>query len=146
MVNRFFIESSPDKPNDDQFVVFGMKWLTDQPEKALLYVPDANKLENSYLSKCYSPELGKEFRKKMSIKFGEKNINVITKTTIKPLLDLVNVFVCWGDDHYDNAIPKIEETYNINSILVFPWNPKTDIIDWKLKYNPIQLFIKKYSD
>jgi len=137
------MESSLDKPNDEIEVLFGVKWLAAQPEKALLYVPRPDKLESSYLSKLYTPEQGKEFKNKMSIKFGEKDIDVITGTTIKPIPDLVNVFVCWGDDHYDQAIPEIEETYNINSILVLPWNPKTDINNWKVKYNPTQLFPKK---
>jgi len=142
MVNRYFMESSPDKPDDDEFVLFGVKWLADKPEKALLYLPDSDKLESSYLSKLYNSEQAKEFSKKLSIRFGDKDIDVITKTTIKSIPDLVNVFVCWGDDNFDKVIPKIEETYNINSILVLPWVPEHDISNWKIQYNPIQLFPK----
>jgi len=143
MVNRYFIESSPDRPDDEKFVLFGVKWLSDQTEKALLYVPNADKLERSYFSKLYAPEQGKEFRDKMSIKFGKKNIDVITGTTIKQIPDLINIFVCWADDNYDRKIWHIEETYNISSILVLPWVPEYDISKWKMKYNPTQLFLDR---
>ena len=140
MVNRYFIEPSTEKPDDEKYVLFGLKWLVEQPEKGLVYVPNADKLEHSYFSKLYAPDQGKEFRDKMSIKFGKKNIDVITGTTIKQISDLINIFICWADDHYDKKIWEIEETYNINSILVLPWNPETDINNWKSKYNPTQLF------
>jgi len=141
MVNRYFIEPSADKPDDEKFILFGIRWLVEQPEKALVYVPDADKIEHSYFSKLYYPEQGKEFRDKMSIKFDKKNIDVITGTTIELIPDLVNVFVCWADDHYDKKIWEIEENYNINSILVLPWIPERDISNWKMKYNSTQLFL-----
>lgn len=141
MVNRYFIESSYDKPDDDKFILFGVRWLANQPEKALVYVPNTDKLENSYFSELYSKEQAKEFLKNMRIKFGEKEIDVITKETIREIPDLVNIFVCWADDYYDQVVPKIEVTYNINSILVLPWNSDTDINNWKNKFNPTQLFL-----
>ncbi len=144
MVNRYFIEPSPG-PDDEKYILYGINWLSKQSERALVYVPDEDKLVNSYFSKLYPPQQAKEFLKKMSIKFGEKEIDVITKLTIKPISDLVNVFVCWADDHYDKVIPKIEETYRIKSILVMPWNPETDISNWKIKYNPTQLFLKNFK-
>jgi len=141
MVERFFMESSKDKPDDEKFLLYGVTWLTKQNEKAILYLPVADRIESSYFSKLYSKEMAKEFRKNMCMTFGDKKIDIISDRTVKPTSELVNVFVVWADDNYDKMVTKIEESYNINSILVLPWNPETDIKDWKTRHNPTQLFL-----
>lgn len=142
MIERFFIQSSDDKPDDDRFLLYGVSWLSKQPEKAILYVPTADRIESSYFSKLYSKEQAKEFRKNMCIKFGDKDIDIIADGTVKPIPDLVNFFVVWADDYYDKMVQTIEDAYNIKSILVLPWNPETDINTWKNLHNPTQLFLK----
>lgn len=86
MVKRYFMESSADKPDDGDYVFFGIRWLVKQPEKALLYVPNADKIENSYLSSLYTKDQGKKFRKICVY-------NLETKTFMSLLKEQLDLFL-----------------------------------------------------
>ena len=47
--------------------------------------------------------------------------------------DPVRLFAYCCDDQ---SLTRMEKTLNIKDILVFPWNPNTDVNEWKKKYNP----------